>query len=59
MAGCFLYGELKIGDRATFGFCKAYDPPCGFTQFGTCLFPSRQNSLKEFAAILAATIRSA
>ena len=44
-ASRFLYAPLNADGTATVDFNKAYNPPCAFTPFATCLLPPKQNIL--------------
>ena len=44
-AGRYLYATLE-DDLAVVDFNKAYNPPCAFTPFATCLLPPRSNRLR-------------
>jgi uncharacterized protein (DUF1684 family) len=45
-AGRFLYVEMPGEDgQTTIDFNEAYNPPCAFTPFATCLLPPAQNIL--------------
>ena len=46
--GRYLYSpKPKPGtNTCVIDFNKAYTPPCGFTEFATCLLPSSENTLK-------------
>ena len=43
-AGRFLYADKPDASGKTIvDFNKAYNPPCAFTPFATCLLPPKQN----------------
>ncbi|MBI1257830.1 MAG: DUF1684 domain-containing protein [Chloroflexi bacterium] len=44
-ASRFLYAPLNSNGTATLDFNKAYNPPCAFTPYATCLLPPKQNIL--------------
>jgi uncharacterized protein (DUF1684 family) len=44
-AGRFLYVGLLRADRIEVDFNEAFNPPCAFTEFATCLLPPPQNRL--------------
>jgi len=45
-SGRYLYATIpENGDEVTLDFNKAYNPPCAFTEFATCLLPTKQNTL--------------
>ena len=44
-ASRFLYAPLNPDGTATLDFNKAYNPPCAFTPYATCLLPPKQNIL--------------
>ncbi len=48
-SGRYLYVNPpnKLG-RTIIDFNKAFNPPCAFTEFATCLFPHKQNRLSIF-----------
>jgi uncharacterized protein (DUF1684 family) len=44
--GRYLYCKKADQDNMTWiDFNKAYTPPCGFTEYATCLLPTRENTL--------------
>jgi uncharacterized protein (DUF1684 family) len=44
-AARYLYTELPVGGKVTLDFNQAYNPPCAFTPFATCPFPTKENVL--------------
>ncbi len=46
--GRYLYSPKPQNgsNQCIIDFNKAYTPPCGFTEFATCLLPSRENTLE-------------
>ena len=45
--GRYLYCPKQDSDNKTIiDFNKSFTPPCGFTEFATCLLPSKENTLK-------------
>lgn len=48
-SGRYLYiPEPDVNGKTTIDFNKAYNPPCAFTEFATCLFPHKENRLPFF-----------
>jgi len=48
-SGRYLYvPEPDSSGKTTVDFNKAYNPPCAFTEFATCLFPHKENRLVFF-----------
>ncbi len=46
-AGRFLYvEEVDSRGNVVLDFNKAYNPPCAFTKYATCLLPTEENKLK-------------
>ena len=43
-AGRYLYAQRRAG-RIILDFNKAYNPPCAFTAYATCPYPTKQNWL--------------
>ncbi|MDR3388367.1 MAG: DUF1684 domain-containing protein [Rudaea sp.] len=44
-AARFVYTEPPRDGRVIIDFNKAYNPPCAFTPYATCLLPTKQNRL--------------
>ena len=45
-SGRYLYVEVPDKTGKTFvDFNKAFNPPCAFTEYATCLFPHKENRL--------------
>jgi len=45
-SGRYLYADIpEAGEEVILNFNKAYNPPCAFTEFATCLLPPKQNIL--------------
>lgn len=48
-SGRYLYVPVPdLLGKTTVDFNKAYNPPCAFTEFATCLFPHKENRLPFF-----------
>ncbi len=48
-SGRYIYVEEPDENGSTFiDFNKAFNPPCAFTEFATCLFPHKENRLPIF-----------
>ena len=48
-SGRYLYVDVPNEDGIVrLDFNKAYNPPCAFTEFATCLFPHKENRLPIF-----------
>lgn len=43
--GRYLIAELESDGKVVLDFNKAYNPPCAFTEFATCVFAPEQNRL--------------
>lgn len=43
--GRYLYAKLPEGGRVVMDFNRAYNPPCVFTEFATCVLPPPRNRL--------------
>lgn len=44
-SGRYLYVPRPVDKRTVIDFNKAYNPPCVYTEFATCLFPHEENRL--------------
>ena len=44
-AGRFLYAPAPKDGKVLLDFNRAYNPPCAFTHYATCPFPTKQNIL--------------
>ncbi|HEX6833060.1 MAG TPA: DUF1684 domain-containing protein, partial [Rudaea sp.] len=42
-AARFLYADMPKDGKVILDFNKAYNPPCAFTPYATCLLPTKQN----------------
>lgn len=43
--GRFLYTEAPVAGKVTLDFNRAYNPPCSFTAYSTCMVPPQENRL--------------
>ncbi len=43
--GRYLVADIESGKKIFIDFNKAYNPPCAFTDFATCVFAPEQNNL--------------
>jgi uncharacterized protein (DUF1684 family) len=43
--GRYLVADIESGGKVYLDFNKAYNPPCAFTNFATCVFAPEQNHL--------------
>jgi uncharacterized protein (DUF1684 family) len=44
-AGRYLYTPLPENGKVVLDFNRAYNPPCAFTSYATCPFPTKENTL--------------
>lgn len=44
-AARFLYADMPKDGKVILDFNKAYNPPCAFTPYATCLLPTKENRL--------------
>lgn len=44
-SGRYLYVDRPVNNRTIIDFNKAFNPPCVYTEFATCLFPHEANRL--------------